>query len=125
MRKEVSDLYFNKEVVSEYFSNFPPPSSLDQETFNAFADMYFCLSTYDYVWLYRDFKQQFASQGIDHVFTVENAPLLAKKCVEMCGSRELQLRKIELTAYFKEFLGMSESQLADYCIKILGGIDVC
>ena len=123
-RKEVSDLYFNSDVVTTFFSDFPEPSKLEPEVFDLLSDMYFCLSSYDYVWIFRDLKQKFLQQGLNQYFNIENASLLAKKAIELYKDSypDIAFKRIEMHCHFKEFLAMSEQELADYCITLLGGI---
>jgi hypothetical protein len=123
-KKQHSDIYFNKDVILTFFNDYPPPSALEQEVFDLHADSYFCLNTYDTVWLYRDLKDCLVKHGMANVFKPDNYAPLVNLCIERSGIPELKARKVELMSYFKEFLGMTDEQLAEYSITMLNGIEV-
>jgi len=123
-KKQYSDTYFNKEVIATFYNAYPPPGELEQEVFDAHADSYFCLNSYDKVWLYREFKECLVKHGQERILIPENYVALVNIYIKRSGSRELQAQKVELLNYFQQFLGMNDQELADYSITMLNGVQV-
>ena len=126
MRKETSTLYFKRDTIEIFFSGYKPVEALDNEELNTLADMYFCLNSYEYIWLFRELKSVVDQESIDNIFKVENASFLTNKAIQMFKSAvpDIGFRTVEMHAFFKEFLAMTDEELADYATVLLSGVGI-
>ena len=114
MKKETSDLAFNRDIIHIFFADYSYIYA-DDFMYSIHADLVYTLDTYGYLWVYRELIDT-----IKYDISVDDISTLVSSAIGLYP--DLKTRKIDLRHNFKDFIEMGKENLAIFAIQLLEGV---